>query len=63
MIRWETILDDTKDIDSVCVCPTKLIDKPTTHNYRIQPNYCPSKAWKILRVYMADYSTPQFSNL
>lgn len=62
MIRWETILDDTKDIDWVCVRPTKLIDKPATHNYRVQVNHCPSKGWKISRADMAEFMVKQITS-
>jgi putative NADH-flavin reductase len=62
MIRWETILDDTKDIDWVCVRPTQLIDKPATHKYRVQLNHCPSKGRKISRADMADFILKQITS-
>jgi putative NADH-flavin reductase len=62
MIRWETILDDTKDIDWVCVRPTKLINKPATHNYRVQLNHCPPNGWKISRADIADFILNQITS-
>lgn len=53
--RWETILDDTADIDWICVRPTTLTDKKPTRNYRVNIGHCPKGGWKISRTDLADF--------
>lgn len=60
--RWETILDDTQDIDWICVRPTNLLNKPFTGKYRVNPSHCPKDGWKISRADLADFIVKQLSS-
>jgi len=60
--RWETILDDTKDINWICVRPTNLVDKPLTGKYRVNLNHCPKGGWKIARADLADFIVKQITS-
>lgn len=60
--RWETILDDTTDIDWICVRPTNLQDKPFTGKYRVKLDHCPKKGWKIGRADLADFIVKQIDS-
>lgn len=60
--RWETILDDTKDIDWVCVRPTYLVNKPNTGNYRVNLNHCPKGGRKISRADLAHFIVEQLKS-
>lgn len=57
--RWETILDETTDIDWICVRPTNLVNKPFTGKYRVNLNHCPKSGWKISRADLADFIVKQ----
>lgn len=57
--RWETILDDTKDIDWVCVRPTYLTNKSFTGKYRIKNKHCPKGGRKVSRADLADFMVKQ----
>lgn len=57
--RWETILDDTTDIEWICVRPTNLLNKPFTGTYRVNLNHCPKGGWKISRADIADFIVKQ----
>ena len=60
--RWETILDDTEDIDWICVRPTYLTNKKITGKYRIKLNHCPKGGWKISRADLADFIVKQIDS-
>jgi putative NADH-flavin reductase len=60
--RWETILDDTKDIDWICVRPTYLTNKSLTGKYRVKLNHCPKGGWKISRADLADFIVKQINS-
>lgn len=60
--RWETILDDTKDIDWVCVRPPLLNNKPFTGEYRVNLNHVPKKGRKISRADLADFMVKQLTS-
>ena len=65
MTRWETILNDTRDIDWICVRPTYLRDKPFTGKYRVSRDHCPTggpKIPKIGRADLADFIVKQLSS-
>ncbi|MFB6319113.1 NAD(P)-dependent oxidoreductase [Saccharicrinis sp. FJH54] len=57
--RWETILDDTKDIDWIIVRPTYLVNKPLQGKYRVQDRHCPKGGRKIGRADLADFIIKQ----
>ena len=59
--RWETILDETTDIDWVCVRPTLLTNKPFTGKYRIRLKHCPDGGRKISRADLADFIIKQLT--
>lgn len=60
--RWETILDDTKDIDWTCVRPPYLTNKPFTGNYRINLNHSPKGGRRISRADLADFIVHQLES-
>lgn len=60
--RWETILDDTKDIDWICVRPTYLTNKAFTRKYRVQHKHCPKGGRKISRADLADFIVKQMTS-
>lgn len=60
--RWETILDNTTDINWVCIRPTNLKNKPYTGNYRVNLNHCPKGGWKIGRADLADFIVKQVNS-
>ena len=57
--RWETVLDDTTDIDWTCVRPPYLINKPFTGQYRVALNHCPKGGRKIGRADLAHFMVSQ----
>lgn len=60
--RWETVLDDTDDIDWVCVRPTNLTNKSFTGKYRVNLRHCPKGGWKISRADLADFIVKQLDS-
>lgn len=60
--RWETILDNTTDVDWICVRPTNLLNKPFTGKYRVNLNHCPKGGWKISRADLADFIVKQINS-
>ena len=60
--RWETILDETKDIDWICVRPTYLTNKGFTGKYRVQHKHCPKGGRKISRADLADFIVKQIDS-
>lgn len=60
--RWETVLDDTHDIDWVCVRPTNLINKKFTGKYRVNIDHCPKGGWKISRKDLAHFIVKQIDS-
>lgn len=60
--RWETILDDTEDIDWICVRPTYLTNKAFTGKYRVQDRHCPKGGRKISRADLADFIVKQIDS-
>lgn len=60
--RWETVLDDTHDIDWICVRPTNLTNKSFTGKYRVNLDHCPPKGWKISRADLADFIVKQITS-
>lgn len=60
--RWETILDETKDIDWICVRPTYLTNKSFTGKYRVQNKHCPKGGRKISRADLADFIVKQIDS-
>ncbi|MCG6191149.1 NAD(P)-dependent oxidoreductase [Maribellus maritimus] len=60
--RWETILDETKDIDWICVRPPYLTNKGFTGKYRVQHKHCPKGGRKISRADLADFIIKQMNS-
>lgn len=60
--KWETILDDTNDIDWICVRPTYLTNKAFIGNYRVQDKHCPKGGRKISRADLADFIVKQIDS-
>ncbi|MCB9230023.1 MAG: SDR family oxidoreductase [Bacteroidia bacterium] len=60
--KWETILDDTRDLDWVCVRPPMLTNKPFTGVYRVNLNHVPPGGRKISRADLADFMVKQLDS-
>ena len=60
--RWETILDDTDDIDWICVRPTYLTNKAFTGKYRVQDRHCPKGGRRISRADLVDFIVRQIES-
>ena len=60
--RWETILDETHDIDWICVRPPYLTNKKFTGKYRVQDKHCPKGGRKINRADLADFIVKQIDS-
>ena len=60
--RWETILDENKDIDWICVRPPRLLNKPFTGNYRVKARHAPNGGTKISRADLADFIVKQIDS-
>lgn len=61
MKRWESILDQTIDIQWICIRPTYLVDKADKPTYRVQEKFAPEKGWRISRVDLADFIIKQLT--
>jgi len=61
-IRWETVLDDTKDIKWVCVRPPRLLNKKQTGKYRVQDQHSPKGGTKISRADVAHFMVNQLES-
>lgn len=57
MQKWETILDNSKDIAWTIVRPSRLTNGKGKANYRVQHNHCPKGGGKISRKDLADFIT------
>lgn len=62
MVRWETILEESLDINWICIRPTYLRNGPLTRSYRVNKTYAPNKGWKISRADLAHFITAQISS-
>jgi putative NADH-flavin reductase len=60
--RWETVLDDTKDIKWVCVRPPRLLNKKQTGKYRVQDQHSPKGGTKISRADVAHFIVNQLES-
>jgi putative NADH-flavin reductase len=60
--RWETVLDETRDIEWTCVRPPKLVSQPFSGKYRINLNHCPKGGWKIGHADLADFMVKQLTS-
>jgi putative NADH-flavin reductase len=62
MKLWENILEQSLDIDWICIRPTYLINSERRLQYRINRTYAPENGWKISRADLADFITKQISS-
>lgn len=62
MQKWETILENSKDIDWSIIRPSRLTNGQAKGNYRIQLNHCPKGGGKISRKDLADFITKQINS-
>ncbi len=62
MRRWETILENSKDIDWTIVRPSRLTNGKEKGNYRVGLNHCPKRGSKISRKDLADFIVKQLDN-
>ncbi|GAB4492051.1 MAG: SDR family oxidoreductase [Saprospiraceae bacterium] len=59
---WEALLDQTMDVNWVCIRPTYLRDTPFTGQYRVRDTYAPEGGWKIARADLADFIAKQITD-
>lgn len=62
MTLWENTLENSKDIDWICIRPTYLRNGELTKKYRVNKTYSPDKGWKISRADLADFITQQVTS-
>ncbi len=62
MQQWETILENTNDIDWTIIRPSRLTNGQEKSNYRIQQNHCPKGGGKISRKDLAGFITKQINS-
>jgi len=62
MSAWEKILEQTKDIDWICVRPTYLRNGELTKKYRVNKTYSPDGGSKISRADLADFIVKQVTS-
>lgn len=62
MQKWETILENNKDIAWTIIRPSRLINGKGKGRYRIQLNHCPKAGSKINRSDLADFIIKQMSS-
>jgi len=62
MKRWEALLNQTTDVDWVCIRPTYLRHGAFTGQYRVRDTYAPEGGWKISRADLADFITKQITD-
>lgn len=62
MELWEKVLEQTTDIQWICIRPTYLVDKADKPTYRVQEKFAPEKGWKISRTHLADFITKQLTD-
>lgn len=60
--KWETILENSKDIDWTIIRPSRLLNGKEKGKYRVQQNYCPKGGSKINRSDLADIVVKQISS-
>lgn len=57
--RWETVTDDTEDINWTVIRPKYLTNKARTGTYRVQSKHCPKGGRKIGRTDLAEFIVKQ----
>lgn len=62
MQKWETILENSQDIDWTIVRPSRLTNGQAKGDYRVQLNHCPKGGGKISRKDLADFITKQIGS-
>lgn len=62
MQKWETILENSKDIDWTIIRPSRLLNGKEKGKYRVQQNHCPKGGSKINRSDLADFVVKQISS-
>lgn len=62
MTLWENTLENSKDIDWICIRPTYLRNGELTKKYRVNKTYSHDKGWKISRADLADFITQQVTS-
>ncbi|WLD23530.1 SDR family oxidoreductase [Flavobacterium dauae] len=62
MQKWETILENSKDIDWTIIRPSRLLNGREKGKYRVQQNHCPKGGSKINRSDLADFVVKQISS-
>lgn len=62
MQKWETILENSKDIDWTIIRPSRLLNGKERGKYRVQLDHCPKGGSKINRSDLADFIVKQISS-
>lgn len=62
MQKWETILENSTDIDWTIIRPSRLINGKEKGRYRVQLDHCPKGGSKINRTDLADFIVKQINS-
>ncbi|HLQ99239.1 MAG TPA: SDR family oxidoreductase [Sphingobacterium sp.] len=62
MQKWETILENSREIDWTIIRPSRLLNGIEKGKYRVQQNHCPKGGNKINRSDLADFIIKQVSS-
>lgn len=62
MQKWETILENSKDIDWTIIRPSRLLNGKEKGKYRVQLDHCPKGGSKINRGDLAEFIIKQINS-
>ncbi len=62
MQQWESIQEANRDIDWICIRPSRLTNGKEKGQYRIAINYSPKGGWQISREDLADFILTQVTS-
>ena len=62
MITLESMLENEKDINWICIRPPRLTNGKLTRKYRVKINHCPEGGWRISRKDLADFIVKQINS-
>jgi putative NADH-flavin reductase len=59
MQQWENMLEANRDIDWICIRPSRLTNGQEKGHYRVELNHSPEGGWQISRADLADFILKQ----
>ena len=62
MQKWETILENSEEIDWTIIRPSRLLNGKEKIKYRVQLDHCPKGGSKINRSDLADFIVKQINS-